>query len=857
MSTKIGRFDILSELAKSESSCVYKASDPESGQTLALKAIRLDVFGEHAGEVVQRILEEAESTKDLNSPNVTLVYGAGEIDGQFCAAMEYIQGNSVATMLARKEGFSIWDLLDISRQVCQGLDHAHQHNVFHYSLEPAKVMVTWDGTVKILSFGISSTGYVAAGATGAPPSTLYYMSPEQVRGEKLDARSNLFTWGAMLYEMITDQKAFDGADADAVRQQILEGRPTAPAQLNPKINPVASEVIMKALAKDPLERYQSGRDMATDLEKCREASGKAVKKAPEPSKGAVVPDKVKAAAAAKFSAPPAVPPAPKVQPQPAELKFSAPAPSLSDELETSWNAPPSPAAFESKPAPARVPEEPAKKAAAAAAGANSPASATSTKRTPQLDPSSQFVSTVVRSSVGALEQESANLSSAVTDEPAEKPKIAIDPMMTEGGASGGKGVSFSDLEELPPLKEVYIAPPPPKEEQPADERALPSIVFRPKEPEKPKIQPREVAEKAIKEIKGVPPKLMLYSISGAVALILILGGWVFWHSHSQNTDEDAGPVSPPVAATPAPAAQATAAPAPAAPQPQAAAPEPAQAAPQEPEPPEEPAVERAISRKVAALAARNRAGKNKKGAGPAPAAIPGQLLVDSAPQGAQVQVDGRGDPNWVTPYTISAMAPGSHTIVISKSGFGQETRTAEVTSANRTSVSVHLTALTTIMSVSSDPSGASIFVDSKDTLKVTPAQITLDKGTHTILVRKAGYLDETTSATSQPGQSFRFAPTLRALGNVDDIKTVGKFKKLFSGKGDQAGMGKISIKTTPKGAQIAVNRRMLEKGSPVDFLLGPGNYVVDITLTGYKPVQKVITVEQSGNVAIDEALEPQ
>src|SRR4029077_4431798 len=103
MSNKIGRFEILSELAKSESGCVYKASDPESGQVLALKTIRLEAFGEHADDLVERILAEAETTKDLTSSNVTLVYGAGEIDGQFCAAMEYVQGNSVATMLARKE----------------------------------------------------------------------------------------------------------------------------------------------------------------------------------------------------------------------------------------------------------------------------------------------------------------------------------------------------------------------------------------------------------------------------------------------------------------------------------------------------------------------------------------------------------------------------------------------------------------------------------------------------------------------------------------------------------------------------------------------------------------------------------
>jgi PEGA domain-containing protein len=140
---------------------------------------------------------------------------------------------------------------------------------------------------------------------------------------------------------------------------------------------------------------------------------------------------------------------------------------------------------------------------------------------------------------------------------------------------------------------------------------------------------------------------------------------------------------------------------------------------------------------------------------------------------------------------------------------------------------------------------------------VTPAQVSIEKGTHTILVRKAGYLDETTSASGAPGQTFHFAPTLRALGNADDIKTVGKLKKFFGGNSAQAGMGKVSVRTTPKGAQIAVNRRMLDKGSPAEFLLNPGNYVIDITLTGYKPVQKVVTVEKDGAVSIDETLQSQ
>ena len=851
MSKNIGHFEILSELAKSESGCVYKANDPESGQTVALKTLRLDAFGEHAQELVQRILKEAESTKELDCSNITLVYGAGEIEGQLCATMDYIQGNSIATMLARKEGFSIWDLLDISNQVCQGLDHAHQHNVIHYSLEPAKIMVTWDGTVKILSFGLSSKGFMDAVAAGEPPSTLYYMSPEQVSGDALDGRANLFTWGAMLYEMVTDHKPFDGEDADEVRRKILEEMPAPPVKVNPKISAMASDVIMKALAKDPAQRYQNGREIANDLEKCRENTGKGVKKAELP-KGALVPDKATAAAAAaRFATPsasapkaPAAPQAPKFEPRAPEPRFSESAPSLSSELETSWTpATTSPA----KAAPKKVtqgnpPPASANKAAAAAAGWSSAGTPSSTPKAPYLDPSSQFVTSVVKASVEAVENQNASMSSAVLDEPAtETPRISVDPLMAEGAGPGSKGVSFSDLEELPPLKEIYVAPPPPKSEDPVEQEPLPSIILRGGEPEKPKIQPREVAEKAIQEIKSLPPQLLLYSVFASAALILVIGIAVFWRAHSQNTDED-GQV-------PAPTTQSQAAPADLG-QPQASAPEVAEQA----ETPE-PTVQERPS-KAAAVPAKGRNAKNRKSGAPA-AAIPGQLVVTSTPEGAQIQIDGQGDPGWITPYTVTAIAPGQHTIVVSKAGYVQETRTADVTSANRASLAVHLAALVATAAIASDPVGASIYVDGKDTSRVTPYQITLEKGTHTILVRKAGYLDETTSVTAVLGQTTHYAATLRALGNVDQIKTVGKFKKLFGGKVTDPSMGKISVKTTPKGAQIAVNRRMLDKGAPVDFLLNPGNYVIDITMTGYKPIQKVIVVDQGGNFSIDETLQPE
>jgi PEGA domain len=124
------------------------------------------------------------------------------------------------------------------------------------------------------------------------------------------------------------------------------------------------------------------------------------------------------------------------------------------------------------------------------------------------------------------------------------------------------------------------------------------------------------------------------------------------------------------------------------------------------------------------------------------------------------------------------------------------------------------------------------------------------------LLRKTGYIDETANANFIVGQTTNIAPTLRALGNVDDIRTTGRMKRLFGGK-EAAGMATVSVKTQPKGAQVAVNEHMLEKDSPVEFMLDPGNYVVDITLTGYAPIHKVISVDKGDKAVIDEVLQRQ
>jgi len=825
MPTKIGHFEILSELAKSSTSVVYKANDLESGQTIALKAIQLSAFGEYASELEQALLAEAERTKILSSSNITNVFGAEEIEGRFCAAMDYVQGNSIATMLARKEGFSIWDLLDIGRQLCSGFEHAKSHDIVHYSLEPSKIMCGWDGTVKILGFGMSSVGNFVQYVPEGIPSSLYYMSPEQVQGEATDARSNLFSLGAMFYEMVTERKAFDGADTGSVRQSILSSTPVAPLHLNPKVHPLLSDLIMKALAKDPALRYQSGKQLLEDLENCKEVRPAAIKK-PEAPKSSAVTVKPNPAAQAKFVTAPTA--------QRVEKKVAMP-PTLS-----AATAPAGSATSVSRLATPR--------AAVAAAGVGAPVSAEV-----RHDPSAA----VEKPTLDDSETLSAHMSSALVDEPqieifesqhvADVPKIAIDPLMAEGASNTGGGTSFSEISELPPLKEVYIAPPPPP--QPSFEPAPP---VRPtttgfkgsrKIDEKPKVQPREVAQKAIKEIKSVPPKLMLYSFAGAGILILIIGIGVTLYIHSLNGDDDSG------ASRAAAVAKAPAQPVATQSAPQSLPPEVPATSPAEPQASESAPAETPVAEPGPGTRAR----KAKRAT---PEVILGQLTIDSTPQGAQVQLDGSGDASWVTPLALTNIQPGPHSIVVSKAGYSTDTRSINVASGSRATTLIHLARLMATLVVKSDPSGANIYLDGRDTGTKTPGQVSVDKGQHVVLVRMSGYIDETMNAQFVLGQTFNFSPMLRRLGNTDNLKTVGKMSKLFGGKA-QAGQGILSIRTQPKGAQIAINQHLLEKGSPVDVALDPGNYEVDITLSGYAPVHKIINTEKGGKVVIDEVMQSQ
>jgi serine/threonine-protein kinase len=837
MATMFGRFEIQSELSKSETALIYKAMDTETNQVVALKTQNLEPLGERAEAFVSTLIAEGESTRDLAGQNIVLLYGAGEIDGQFCAAMEYIQGNSIATMLARKEGFSIWDLLDITRQVCAGLECAASKGVTHCSLEPAKIMVQWDGMVKILGYGISNMSLIEAESGKGLGRLMPYCSPEQIRGEAIDLRSNLFTIGTILYEMVVDRKAFDAEDGVALVSQIENEMPPSPAAVNPKIHPAVSALIMKALAKDPAERYQSARELLDDLEKCKENGKKAVA---DTKKTTSVPNiavsaAAREAAAAKFvsAASSAVKPAPSAQavsPKPVPPISSKP---VSPRIDAPVSSRATPPAGETK-------------TAAAAAGALTGGRATrvsdmNADANSDSKSGGQVVSEFEVKATGSQAAPGPVLSAAVVEQETEwhAPRVTVDPMMAEP-VTGSTGKSFSELDELPPLKEPVFAPPVP---EPA-ELPQPVTQIYPKKEEKPKIQPREVAEKAIHQIATVPPQLMIYAILGAVGLILAISIAVFFHVRSEDDGSTAAPRPTKVvrqAEQPAALAQTPVAP-------QVETPAPPVAPMAEPKP------------QLTVRQVEKRSSKNIRRApapAPVPVVIPGEALIDSSPQGAQFQVDGKSDPSWVTPFNVLGLSPGMHIISVSKSGYTSEIRSVDVAAGSKSSLVLHLTPVNALVVVSSTPPGANVIIDGKPTGRVTPAQFAVEKGSHTVLLRKQGYLDETVTADLGPAQNFQYSPTLRALGNTEDMRTVGKFSKLFGRGENAAGMGSITIHTMPKGAQVAINQRVLDKLAPVDVMLSPGNYIVDITLTGFKPVHKVVSIDKAGKVAIDEILERQ
>src|ERR1700674_3362510 len=270
--TKAGRYEIVSELGRGAMGVVYKAVDPVIGRTVAVKPIKLSGAGTGLSrpDLLTRFQAEARAAGLLTPPNIVVVFDAGEEDGLYYITMELVEGKSLQALLDGGHAFPLPRTLRIMEQTCSALQFAHERNVIHRDIKPANLMLTADDTVKVTDFGTAKilqfgTVQQTAHVMGTPS----YMSPEQVKGRAVDGRSDIFSLGVMLYEMVTGEKPFPGQNITTVIYKIVNEDPVPPRQIDPSIHPGISAVVMRALEKEPERRYQSCREMLEDLRNYR------------------------------------------------------------------------------------------------------------------------------------------------------------------------------------------------------------------------------------------------------------------------------------------------------------------------------------------------------------------------------------------------------------------------------------------------------------------------------------------------------------------------------------------------------------------------------------------------------------
>ena len=265
---KLGKYDIEGELGKGAMGVVYKGKDPFIERFVALKTVRADMLRAEDPEAtsaqITRFKREARAAGRLNHPNIVGIYEYGEDDSTAFIAMEFIEGRDLKDYFDKEERFEVKTIVRIMGDVLSALDYAHHHGIVHRDIKPANIMLTDDGVVKITDFGIArleSSNLTQVGAVMGTPS---YMSPEQFMGQQVDGRSDIFSAGAVLYQLLTGEKPFTGS-LTTVMHRVLHSQPERPSALNVQIPRAFDQVVEKAMAKRPEERYQSAAEFAQAL----------------------------------------------------------------------------------------------------------------------------------------------------------------------------------------------------------------------------------------------------------------------------------------------------------------------------------------------------------------------------------------------------------------------------------------------------------------------------------------------------------------------------------------------------------------------------------------------------------------
>src|SRR6202050_3661083 len=272
---RFGRYEILAELGRGAMGIVYKARDPKINRVVALKTISL--AGQPAEEELEyreRFFREAEAAGRLSHPGIVTIFDVGEEPETHAPyiVMEFVAGQSLdKVLLARNDNKLLPEVaLQVALELAEALDCAHGQGVVHRDLKPANILVTGDGHVKIADFGVAKLNLLSHRSGGRVFGTPAYMSPEQLGGEAVDGRSDLFSLGVVLYTVLTGYRPFQGSSAHTVAFKVVNRDPVPATILDTELPPGLDYIIMRAIAKDPRQRYQRGMEMVLDIQELQQ-----------------------------------------------------------------------------------------------------------------------------------------------------------------------------------------------------------------------------------------------------------------------------------------------------------------------------------------------------------------------------------------------------------------------------------------------------------------------------------------------------------------------------------------------------------------------------------------------------------